>query len=291
MRHLLSSILFICFFYRAAAADVIYTQSMRYTGGSMLEMVRKMAANPGLAGLGGGGLKNVLEDQTFVIYIKGPKMARVSGKNSTIFDLKAGTMTNVNHEKHTFTVQSFDELREQMDGARQRMSRVGSADLQFDTKVQKLGEIRTIGGKEARSILISMTAKSSGPLGQMLVKTTAWVVPADTATREVSGFWKRLSEKFAYAFSGFSLALGPAGGGLNAAMKEVMNLDGYPVLSDTDISGISPPIAALAPQGGKADGAFIQIESESSKFAAGPIEDTRFVVPADYKQEEIVRRY
>ncbi len=269
-------------------ADVTYTQSMKFTGGTLRDAIQRMASNPILGRIGGGSLKNAFQDQNFTTYIKGPKMARIGDTFSTIYDLDAGTITNINNEKHTYTVETFDEMRQQMDKMQQRMNKGQSGDIDFDVKVEKTGQTRTIGGQTATETLVTLTAKSANAQGQMVVKVNAWLVSVDSSTREVVEYAKRLSEKFAYAFAGWSPTLGAAGGGIGAAMREAQKLDGYSVLTDTSVSGVSSPMTPMMGRGGNSDpnAPLIQMETETGNFAPGSVDDSKFSVPAGYKQEQ-----
>lgn len=266
--------------------DVTYNEAVKYTGGTMLDMVHRMASMPMMGRMGGGGLKNAFRDENYTIYIKGAKMARLGGMFSSIYDLDAGTITSINNEKKTYTVQTFEELRQQMERMQERMNHGGAPTLNFDMKVEQTGQKRDINGQTATETLMTMTAKNSGNEGQMVVKVHTWLVPPDPAMNEAVDYSKRLAEKFQYAFAGFSPMLGGAGAGINAAMKEAMKQNGYPLLTDIEVSGVSAPMAAMM-GGGNSDpnAPAIQMETQNSNFATGGVDDSKFSVPAGYKQE------
>lgn len=269
-------------------ADVSYNETMKYTGGTMVEMLHNMANMPLVGRMAGGGLKAALQDQNYTIYIKGSKMARLGGLSSSIYDLDAGTITIINNEKRTFTVQTFDELRERMEKMQERMNHGQGANLDFDIKSENTGEKRDINGQTATGVVITMTAKSASAGGQMVIKTHAWLVPPDAAMREATDYSKRLAEKFQYAFSGFSPALGGAGRGISAAMKEAMKQNGYPIVTDIEVSGVSSPMQGMTGQDNSSNpnAPAIQMETQTSNFSAGSVDDSKFNVPSDYKQEK-----
>jgi len=264
-------------------ADASYTQVTKFTGGTAVEMAKKMANMPMIGRLGGGAMREAFEDQHYDVYVKGNKMARLGGVISTIYDLDAGTITTINNTKQTYTTMTFDEMREQIERMQQRMNRKHSGgNLQFDAKVEKTGQTRTIDGQNATETLITMTAKSDseGGNGQMVVKTHAWLVPLSAPTRELVDFSRRLGEKFAYAY-GSSPMMGAAAGGLGAAMKEAFSQGGYPVETDVEVSGVAGPMG-----GGDPSAPFMQMETQSSNFAAGTVDAVKFSVPAGYKEEK-----
>ena len=270
-------------------ADVTYNEAVKYTGGTLLDMVHRMASMPLVGRMGGGSLKTAFQDQNYTIYIKGPKMARLGGPFSTIYDLDAGTITTINNEKRTYAVQTFDELRQQMEKMQERMNRGKAPDLEFDVKAENMSQKREINGQTATETVITMTAKSSSAAGQMVVKVHAWLAPPDAGMHEAEDYSRRLAEKFQYAFSSFSPALGGAGTGINAAMKEAMKQNGYPIVTDVEVSGVSSPMAGMMGRdenNSDANAPAIQMETQTSNFATGAVDDSKFSVPAGYKQEK-----
>lgn len=176
-------------------ADVTYTETTKYTGGTLLEMMQRMASNPIMSRLAGGGMKTAFQDQTSTVYVKGAKMARIGNSSSTMFDLDAGTMTNINNEKRTYSVETFEDLRQRMDQMQQRMNRGGSGDLQFDVKVDKTGKTRNIKDQTAGETVMTLTAKNASSQGQMVVKVDAWLAPATSSTKELAEFQRKLAQK------------------------------------------------------------------------------------------------
>ena len=265
--------------------DVTYDQNVRYTGGTLLDMMRKMASNPMLGRMGGGNLQTAFQDQKFTVYVKGPKMARIGPSFSSIYDLDAGTITTINHQKHTYAVMTFEEMRQQMDQMQRRANKTQTPNVDFDVKLDTTGQTRNIYGQTASEALMTLTAKTAGPGGQMVVKADTWLVPLDPATREVIDYSKRLSTKFGELFSG-SPMLGAASAGIGAAMKEASKLDGYSVLTDIDVSGVSSPmLAAMGSANNDANAPLIKMEVQSSNFASGAIDDSKFAIPTGYTEQ------
>jgi hypothetical protein len=267
-------------------ADASYTQVTKFTGGTAIDMAKKMADMPLIGRMGGGAMQKAFEDQHYDVYVKGNKMARLGGMVSTIYDLDAGTVTTINNTKQSYSTMTFDEMREQMEKMQQRMNRnKGSGgDLQFDVKVDKTGETRTINGATATETVMTMTAKQESANGQMVVKTHLWLVPLSDSTRQVVDFSRKLGEKFAYAYGG-SPMMGPASGGLAAAMKEAFKQDGYPVENDIEVSGVAMA-GPMGGGGGDSSAPFMQMVMQSSNFATGAVDDAKFSVPAGYKEEK-----
>lgn len=265
-------------------ADVSYTETTKYTGGTLLDVTRRMASNPIVGRLAGGRLQAAFQDQVSSVFVKGAKMARVGQAATTIFDLDAGTVTTVNNEKRTYSVETFEDLRQRIEKMQQRTNRDGQGELEFDVRVTKTGQTRAMKDQTASETVMTLTAKNSSSHGQMVVKVDTWLVPATSVTKELAEYQKKLAEKFAYAFSG-GPGLGPAMGGMNAAREEMRKLDGYPVLSDISVSGVSSPMAQMG-NGGDPNAPLITLETQEDNIASGAVDDTKFAVPAGFKQEK-----
>lgn len=265
--------------------DVTYDQNVRYTGGNMLNTIRKMASNSTLGGLSGNDLQNEFQNQKFTIYIKGPKMARIGTTISLIYDLNLGTITTINNQKQTYSVMTVKEMRQQSEELQQRANRGQTTDVKFDVKLDKTGQTRSINGQTAHEALMILTSRSGGANGQMVVNADTWLVPLEPATREINEYSNRLSLRFGETFSG-SPMLGAASAGIGAAMKEAAKLDGYSVLTDIDVSGVSSPIlSAMGSANNDASAPLIRMEIESSRFVAGPVDDSRFSIPSQYTKQ------
>jgi hypothetical protein len=257
-------------------ADVTYDQTVKFTGGTVLDIAKMMAKNP-MMGRRAGAMGSAFQDQTFTIYIKGSKMARIGPNASTIIDLDAGTMTTINHQTHTYSTRTFDEMRQQFAA----MQHGQSGDMQFDVKVDKTGRTQDIDGETATEAVLTLKALPGSANAQMIVKVDEWLVAANASRREATDYLKRLSEKFSLALGGMP-GLGAAASGISAAMREGLKLDGYPALSDMDVSGVNAPMMGA----GDASAPFLKTETHSSHFVTGPVDDAKFAVPAGYTQEQ-----
>lgn len=269
------------------AADVTYNQTTKFKGGTLIDMVQKMANMPLMGRMMGGNMKQAFEDQHYEVSVKGNKMARIGGLMSTLYDLDAGTLTSIDNTKQTYTVQSFDELKQRMQQMQERMNKGQGGDIDFDVKSEKTGQTQMINSESAAETLITMTAKQASAQGQMVVKVHAWMVPAKPAMEEVRDFQKRLAEKMGFAASGFSSpAMGSAGTGISAGLREAFKQqDGYPALTDLEVSGVT----AGGPMGGNSDpnAVLMRMETLTDNFGKGAVDDSKFVVPAGYKEEKV----
>jgi hypothetical protein len=272
-------------------ADVTYHQTTKFTGGSLVEMMKKMAAMPLMGRMGGGAMKTAFADQQQDVYIKGNKMASIGPLSTIVYDLDAGTITTMNHEKSTYSTVTFEEMRQQMEQMQQKMHKSTGQDLDFDVQATDTGQTRDIDGQTATEKLMTMTAKQSGKDGQMVIKSHLWLTPPTPAMTEATDFHKKLAIKAAYAMGSFSPTMGPASAGLQAAMKQAFQQAGYPVLTQTEVSGIaggggSPLGAMMGQNGGDPNAPMIQTETQAGNFMTAAVDDSKFAVPAGYKEEK-----
>jgi hypothetical protein len=270
-------------------ADVTYHQTTKYTGGSLVDTMKKMAAMPMMGRMGGGAMKTAFADQQHDVYIKGNKMASIGPLTSTLFDLDAGTITNINHEKSTYSTMTFEEMRQQIEEMQQKMHKNTGQDLDFDIQSSDTGQTRSIDGQTATEKLMTMTAKQSGKDGQMVIKSHFWLIPPTPPMAEAVEFHKKLAAKAAFAMGGFSPMMGSASAGLQAAMKQSFQQGGYPVLTQTEVSGVaggSPLSAMMGQNGGDPNAPMIQTETQTGNFVTAPVDDSKFAIPAGYKEEK-----
>ena len=270
-------------------ADVSYTQTTKFEGGTLIDMVQKMASMPMMGRMMGGGMKQAFEDQTYDVFVKGNKMARWGKLTSTIYDLDAGTITTLDNTKQTYSTSTFEEMQQHMEQAQQRMNRGQTGDLQFDVKVVNTGQTRVVNGETAKEMLLTMTAKQASAQGQMVVTMHAWMVPYTPGSKELIEFQKKLSAKYAFAFSAMGPGMASAGKGMSAAMQEAAKQDGYPALTDTAVTGVAAP----GPMGDKdsdPNAPLIKMQGESSNFKEAAVDDTKFAIPAGFKEEKRGRK-
>jgi hypothetical protein len=269
--------------------DVTYHQTTKFTGGSLVDMMKKMASMPLIGRMGGGAMKTAFSDQQQDVYIKGNKMASIGPLTSILYDLDAGTITTINHEKSTYSTMTFDEMRQQMEQMQQRMHKSTGQDVDFDVKVSDTGQTRMIDGQPATEKVLTMTAKQASKEGQMVIKSHMWLIPPTPPMKEAAEFHKKMAAKAAFAMGGFSPAMGSASTGLQAAMKESFEQNGYPALMQTEVSGVaggSPFGGGMGQSGGDPNAPLIQTETQTRNFVTSPVDDGKFAIPAGYKQEK-----
>ncbi|MGC2658127.1 MAG: hypothetical protein WA324_09115 [Bryobacteraceae bacterium] len=266
-------------------ADASYNEVTRFTGGTMVDMLRNLAASP-IGRFAGHGMSNALQDQTSTVYIKGSKMARVGQTSTTIIDLDAGTITTIQNEHRTYSVMTFDQMQEAM--SRGQRGRPVS-DIKFDIKVEPTTNTKMIDGQTATETLSTLTATSPDANGAtMVVHADYWMVPDESGSNEIREFTRKLATRYQGMAEGNPM-MGAASKGISAAIAEGMKRGGYPVQIKTTISGVSSPMAGMTGRSGGNSGdpnaPFLIMESQYSNFASGPVDDSRFAIPEGYKNK------
>ena len=273
--------------------DVSYKETVRFTGGSIVEMMHNMANSP-IGKLAGGKIATAMQDQTYRVYVKGAKMARLGSLTSTIIDMDAGTVTSIDHQKRNYTVMTFEEMEQEMSRAQSRMSRGQASDMKFDVKVDPTGRTQTIDGHEAKEYITTVTAtqpSGSGSQGNgvMTVHSDTWVASDVPGGTELHDFYMRSAHKYSGAFANLGPMAGGASKGLTASMSEMMKLNGVPLLSKVDVTGVNSPASSMAAFGGANSNSdpnapFLKMETDSSQFSDSSVDDEKFAIPAGYKQ-------
>lgn len=274
-------------------ADVSYEESVRYTGGSLIEMMHSMS-NGIMGKMMGGRLGNALQDQTYKVYVKGNKMARLGSGTGMIFDLDAGTMTTLDSEKQTYSTVTFDDMNRRMQDMRERMSKSSSkpAEMQFESKVEASGKTREVDGQQAKEYIMTVTAK--GPEAGMVVTSDLWAVSSIEGMEELRNFQKKMAARMS-SIAGFNPMLGTASAGLSQMEKETLKIEGYPVLQETKITGVQSPMSPMMAMrnGGQENkdpnAPFLIMNTDSKSFSSGSVNGSVFEIPAGYKEQKIRR--
>jgi hypothetical protein len=263
--------------------DVTYTQATKFEGGTLVDMMQKMASMP-LMGRMMSGSRQAFEDQTYDVYIKGNKMARWGKVTSIIYDLDAGSITTINHAKKTYTTTTFEDMQQKMEQAQQHMKQQQGPALDFDVKVNATGQTKSIDGVTAKEVVMTMTAKQANAQGQMVVTTHSWLVPYGAASQEAVDFHRKLGQKYAFAMAGPGMA--GAGQGMSAAINQAYKQEGgYPAEMEMVITGVTAP---TGPMGGSGDPSAPLLKEliQTQNFAKGSVDDSKFMVPDGFKEDK-----
>ena len=253
------------------ATDYTYQQTTQLTGGSLLHMMKSV-------GFISSQARHMGDPIVSTIYLKDNRLANVSPESIEIIDLDKETITHVDTQKKTYTVMTFDQMKEAMANAREQMEKQPPArpadqpasdpnaqnvKMSFDVKVRKTGIQKEISGLQSDEAILTMTMTAtdtqSQQSGAMAITNDMWMVPAIPGYDQVRDFYKRMAMKMVdsntialgYDFSKM-LAQNPgAGQALGDMAKEMQKLDGVPIMQvmrmGTTVNGQPLPAASEAP--------------------------------------------
>ncbi len=250
-------------------ADYTYQETTQLTGGSILHMMKMMGHFSSEARKAGDPIVST-------VFLKDNRMARVNPDGIEIIDLDKETITHIDMIKKTYTVMTFQQMKDQIESARKEMEKKQAehpqaaapppsnpdVQLSFDVKVRKTGAEKQISGLSSKEAILTMTMNATDQKtqqsGAMAITNDMWMVPAIPGYEQVRDFEKRFAEKMATVYSGlgmdFSRALAQNPGATSALAdmgKEMQKLDGVPVMQvmrmGSTANGQPLPAASEAP--------------------------------------------
>ncbi len=228
-----------------------------------------------LARLGGGST-----DMAETVYVKGNKMLRESDDVSTLIDLDAGSMTTIDHDKKTYSVMTFDEMRDQMERMAESMTgaaqentetpadateapEVSDTEFSFEFNVDRTGLRSDVNGNPAERFLTTLIVEASGTVteegkeeqyeGTMVVASDLWLSTDLQGYGEVEDFHRRFGERLGEAMMGAAETANLAEAmqqafagdpriqeGMEKAQEEVQKMDGVEVKNTTHFVLVAP---------------------------------------------------
>ena len=234
-------------------ADFSYQEKSTLTGGAMVSMLK-------VAGVFSKGAREARAPIISTVAVKDTKMAHRSDLHSSIVDLHAQTITSIDMQKKTYTVMTFEQMRQMMEQMAQKMHQQDPDNPQMQVKVSAdaTGKTRQISGVDAKEMLVKIemlaTDQKSGQQGSIPITVDTWFGPPVQGYDEVREFYKRMGEKIGWT-PGSNMFMGrpDVAKGMSEAYKEISKLDGTPVLETMTMGGTGQPGAQGAASPPQAD--------------------------------------
>jgi hypothetical protein len=242
-----------------AFADVSYQETTQITGGSLQSMLK-------LAGAFSSQAKQANAPITSTVALHGNRMVRSNPHTTEIIDLDQQNMTLIDHDKHTYSVVTFQQMQQAMADAAakakaQSKNSTGSnsssdAQMSFNAHVSSSGATRNIDGRDAKEALLTVTmianaTDGSNAKGGMAATSEMWLISDVPGVDELRAFNQRMAKELAMDTSASQmsglLSAQPAGAQALADLKkEAAKLSGFPVLQVTrvGVSADGQPLAA-----------------------------------------------
>ena len=220
-------------------ADFTYHETSTITGGMVASMMK----------VAGVFSKQAREPIQSTISVKGDRMVHRSQTHASVIDLASQTITSIDLQKKTYSVMTFDEMKQALENMQQRMKQNDQGQMNFKVEANATGKTKQVGSLDCKEMILKMTMEGtdqqSGQKGAMVVTTDMWIAPAAPGYQEVRDFYRRMAEKLNWTPGGNMFMANPeAAKGMAEVYKEVSKLDGMPVEQFISMGGEGQPGAA-----------------------------------------------
>ncbi|HTQ54940.1 MAG TPA: hypothetical protein VMI94_10795 [Bryobacteraceae bacterium] len=230
-------------------ADFSYQETTRITGGALVSAMK-------VAGVFSKQARQAGEPIQSTVAIKGDRMVHRTPQHATVIDLASQTITSIDLQKQTYSVMTFDEMKQMMQEMSEKMHQNKDGEVNFKVSANETGKTKQIAGLQATEMVLKMTMegtdKKSGQQGSMVITADSWIAPQVPGYAEVRDFHRRLAEKLNWTPGGGMFMSRPdVQRGMAEIEKESAKLDGIPVFQTTVMGGegTAPVDRSDQPQG------------------------------------------
>jgi hypothetical protein len=228
--------------------DFSYHEETRITGGAMAGMMR----------FAGKFNKRANEPVETDIFVKGNKMARISRYNGEIIDLDAKTITQIDFQKKTYSVMTFEQMRQMMDQMAQSMKKQKqnpqeqNVQMKFKVDSKETGQRKTIAGMDAKEVLVTVEMdaqdQQGGQQAAMNLMSHVWLTAPASGYEQVRDFEKRMAEEGGFISPQQAEQMRQNMQGMVQLNSKMASLDGMPVETVVDMMMGSPNGSAAQQQ-------------------------------------------
>jgi len=192
-------------------ADASFQSSTQITVGALVNSFKSMPFAP-------SSVNSMLEPTVTVTVVHGNQKAVMSKERTEIFDIDKETLTRIDSSKKTYTVITFEQMRQMMRDMPQKLAEMPAkmhraqgqnkpaADytITSDTKVADPGASKVVNGLLAQERIITVTTTATltnpppnAPLTSMTYITTTelWFAPEPPELQEIQDFDVRMYAK------------------------------------------------------------------------------------------------
>jgi hypothetical protein len=211
------------------------------------------------------GGKALSEGIVSTVAVKGNRKATINDTTGRIVDLGEEKVYDLDIKKKTYTVVTFDQLRQRLKEAQERAAKQakeqpkepgepaqpsGDKQYEFDFDVKETGQTRSIAGHDARQVVMTVTIREKGKTleesGGAVLTADNWLGPEIPAMKELGEFemkyWKAIAPETALvsaeqmaAVAAMYPLIKPAMDRLN---QEKVNLKGTPLATVMTFEGV-----------------------------------------------------
>jgi hypothetical protein len=184
-------------------ADFKYTQTSQITGGAMKSMMKGL-------GIFSKSMREATKPMESVTYVKGDYLRRDSADGSyEIIDLHGKRIINVNPQKQSYSVITFEQMREAVQQMSQRMNeqmkreaheKNTNVTITPKIEVNPTGRSQTFLGQNAQEVTMKVKmemqatdATHGTQSGSFDTSIDSWVAPSVSGYREIADFYKKMA--------------------------------------------------------------------------------------------------
>ncbi len=216
----------------------------------------------------------------FRVYIKGAKLARVGLSSVFIYDLDSGSVTWLDKEKRTFTVQTFARMQRHLNNG----PRCGK-NCQFF--VEDTGRTTNINGIEANEYRISAVV-GQGDHAAFLAHATYWSVP-NLPSEALTAFAQSCAARFAPRYADVCALTQQNGFGIVAEAESAVHglVVARVIETRSRAASLSHSGAPNEPWDVYTGPTIAQIrrtETRMTNVTEGPVSDSVFAIPQGYRE-------
>src|SRR5579883_210784 len=176
-------------------------------------------------------------------------MVHKSPLETQIIDINKRTITTINTEKRTYSVMTFDQMKQAMEDASSKLQnskQPGSPDVSIDANIQQTGQTRNIDGYDTREAILTMSMTMTDPrtaqTGAMSLKMDMWIAPEVAGYSEIRDFYKRMAKELDWMPGGMALLNRPdMARAISKMMAQGGAVDGTPIQEVMSIRPAATP--------------------------------------------------
>lgn len=297
-------------------ADASFQSSTQMNGGALVNMVKSTPFAP-------PSLKTMLEPDVTITAVHGNQKAVTSRDSTEIDDIDKQTVTRVDHTKKTYTVMTFEQMRQMMKNMPQRLAEMearmqqmrgqNNAAAQYtitsDTKVNDPGVSKVVNGLKAQERIITVTTKvtnatapqNTSPIAITYVTTTdLWFAPEPPEMQEIQNFDTRMYAKISDGIdmkaiaaqmkaiagsAGMGMMLSKNPGASNAMEEMNKEIEKIKGIRVLEITSMSGTGLPNVPAADPSS--LMGTTKQMTNFSLDPVPASAFQIPAGYKQVDL----
>jgi hypothetical protein len=252
----LSAVTLVCALSANGFADFQYTENSKITGGAAAGAMK-------FAGVFSKDARQATHGTESTISLKGNKLRRENSLGTAeIIDLDGRRIIHIDDKKKTYSIMTFDEMRQQMEEARRKAAEQQAKHNKDQGQVKIIPKIQIAAGSGSKRLLdytakemkvrVDMEMQSTDPQAKgqsanMWVNSDSYIAPVK-GYDEMKRFYQRLAKELDWvpgAVFGGNPQIAPA---MVEYRKSAASLNGMPLLSMVSVGMAGQPGAPQASQ-------------------------------------------